>query len=160
MSTTSTRVLVVDDHPIVREGIVAILASAVDLEVVGQAANGAEAIALLERLVPDVVLMDLRMPVMNGVDATARIHAEHPEIKVVVLTTYESDEEILSAVESGATGYLLKAAPASELIAGVRAAARGQVALAPSVARVLVAQMSTPDFPVRGSTANRLSGFP
>lgn len=147
MSGPLVRVLVVDDHPIVREGIVAILSSVPDLEVIGQAVNGADALAQLPGLRPELVLMDLRMPVMNGVDATARIHAEYPETAVVVLTTYETDEDILSAVEAGATGYLLKAAPADELIAGVRAAASGQVALAPTVAATLVSQAGRPEAP-------------
>jgi len=144
-ANSAIRVLVVDDHPIVREGIVAIVASAPDLEVVGQAANGAEAITQFAALRPDIVLMDLRMPVMDGVSATAHIHAEHPEVTVVVLTTYETDEDILSAIEAGATGYLLKAAPKEELIAGVRAAANGQVALAPSVAAALVSRVQAPE---------------
>lgn len=144
MITETIRVLVVDDHPIVREGIVSIVSSAPDLEVVGQAANGEEALDVLDTTRADVVLMDLRMPVMDGVAATARIHTEHPGVIVVVLTTYETDEDILSAIEAGATGYLLKAAPKEELIAGVRAAAAGQVALAPSVAAMLVSRVSTP----------------
>lgn len=144
MSTETIRVLVVDDHPIVREGIVSIVSSAPDLEVVGQAANGEEALDVLGTTRADVVLMDLRMPVMDGVAATARIHTEHPGVIVVVLTTYETDEDILSAIEAGATGYLLKAAPKEELSAGVRAAAAGQVALAPSVAAMLVSRVSTP----------------
>lgn len=145
MNADTIRVLIADDHPIVREGIVAIVASAPDLEVVGQAANGLEAIGQLTAVQPDIVLMDLRMPVMDGVEATARIHAEHPEVTVVVLTTYETDEDILSAIEAGATGYLLKASPKEELIAGVRAAAHGQVALAPAVAAALVAHMQAPE---------------
>lgn len=144
MTGDTIRVLVVDDHPIVREGIVSIVASAPGLEVVGQAANGEEALERLETLHPDVVLMDLRMPIMDGVTATARIHATHPRVTVVVLTTYETDEDILSAIEAGATGYLLKAAPKEELIAGVRAAADGQVALAPGVAAMLVSRVQAP----------------
>ncbi len=147
MISGTIRVLVVDDHPIVREGIVSIVTSAHDIEVVGQAANGAEALQLLGQIEADVVLMDLRMPVMGGVAATARIHSEFPGVTVVVLTTYETDEDILSAIEAGATGYLLKAAPKDELIAGVRAAADGQVALAPSVAEMLVARVRVPAAP-------------
>lgn len=138
------RVLVADDHPIVREGIASIVGSAAGMEVVAQAANGDEAIRLVEIVTPDVVLMDLRMPVVDGVAATARIHAAHPEIALVILTTYESDADILSAIEAGATGYLLKAAPMEELVAGVRAAAAGQVALAPAVAAALVSRAKAP----------------
>ncbi len=142
--TDMVRVLVADDHPIVREGIVSIIGAAAGLEVVGQASNGSEAVALAGALQPDVVLMDLRMPVMDGVEATRAIHRAAPRVVVVVLTTYESDADILSAIEAGATGYLLKAAPKEELVAGVRAAAAGQVALAPSVATALVNRVQTP----------------
>ncbi|MGN8050604.1 response regulator [Curtobacterium sp. 22159] len=132
------RVVVADDHPIVRGGIVALLQDADDVEVVGQASDGAAAvsIALAER--PDVVLMDLRMPGMNGDEATARILARDPQIRVLILTTYESDDQILAAIEAGASGYLLKAAPESEILAGLRATARGETALAPSAAAALI----------------------
>jgi DNA-binding NarL/FixJ family response regulator len=141
------RVLVVDDHPVVRSGIIGMLAAEPDLEVVGEAGDGEQAVALAGELAPDVVLMDLRMPVLDGVGATAAIvgapgrgagrgGAAGP--RVVVLTTYETDADILRAVEAGATGYLLKDTPRDELVAGVRAAARGQTVLAPSVATRLV----------------------
>lgn len=132
------RVVVADDHPIVRGGIVALLQDADDVEVVGQASDGAAAvsIALAER--PDVVLMDLRMPGMNGDEATTRILARDPQIRILILTTYESDDQILAAIEAGASGYLLKAAPESEILAGLRATARGETALAPSAAAALV----------------------
>ena len=132
------RVVVADDHPIVRSGIVALLQDADDIEVVGQASDGCAAVtvALAER--PDVVLMDLRMPVLDGDAATAEILAADPGIRVLILTTYESDDQILAAIEAGATGYLLKAAPESEILAGVRATARGETALAPSAAAALV----------------------
>ena len=138
------RVLVADDHPIVRSGIVALLEAAGDVEVVGQAANGAEAVELALSLTPDLVLMDLRMPVLDGDEATARILAAAPTVRVIVLTTYESDESILKAIEAGASGYLLKAAPQEEILAGIRSVARGEVALAPSIAALLVRRVAAP----------------
>jgi DNA-binding NarL/FixJ family response regulator len=138
------RVLVADDHPIVRSGIVALLEAADDVEVVGEAADGGEAVALALALQPDLVLMDLRMPVLDGDEATARILAAAPSIRVVVLTTYESDESILTAIEAGASGYLLKAAPQEEILAGIRSVARGEVALAPSIAAMLVRRVKKP----------------
>lgn len=138
------RVLVADDHPIVRSGIVALLSSAEDVEVVGEAADGGEAVELAISLVPDLVLMDLRMPVLDGDEATARILAAVPSVRVIVLTTYESDESILTAIEAGASGYLLKAAPQEEILAGIRSVARGEVALAPSIAAMLVRRVKKP----------------
>ncbi len=139
------RVVVADDHPVVRSGLVGMLGVEPDVEVVGEAGDGGEAVALAARLSPDLVLMDLRMPVLDGASATARIVAEAPGTRVLVLTTYETDVDILRAVEAGATGYLLKDTPRGELVAGVRAAARGETALSPSVARRLFSQ-------VRGET--------
>ena len=137
----TVRLVVVDDHPVVRAGIVGLLAGEPDIEVVGEAADGAQAVEMATRLVPDVVLMDLRMPVLDGAGATGQILALTPEVRVVVLTTYETDTDILRAVEAGATGYLLKDAPRDDLVEAVRAAARGQTVLAPSVARRLVTQL-------------------
>ncbi len=137
----SVRLLVADDHPVVRAGIVGLLAGEADLEVVGEAADGAQAVELAAALHPDVVLMDLRMPVMDGATATGRIRAADPGTHVVVLTTYETDTDILRAVEAGATGYLLKDTPRHDLVEAVRAAARGETVLAPSVARRLVSQV-------------------
>jgi DNA-binding NarL/FixJ family response regulator len=138
------RVVVADDHPIVRSGIVALLQTAEDIEVVGEASTGDEAIELALDLVPDVVLTDLRMPGVNGDEATARILAQRPSVRVLILTTYESDDSILTAIEAGASGYLLKAAPQDEILAGVRAVARGEVALAPRIAALLVQRLKTP----------------
>ncbi|KQO65185.1 response regulator transcription factor [Curtobacterium sp. Leaf261] len=132
------RVVVADDHPIVRAGLVALLQDADDVEVVGQASDGPGAVSTALAELPDVVLMDLRMPGLDGDAATARILAKAPQIRVLILTTYESDGAILAAIEAGATGYLLKAAPESEILAGVRATARGETALAPSAAAALV----------------------
>ncbi|GAB4084906.1 response regulator transcription factor [Myceligenerans cantabricum] len=137
------RVLVVDDHPVVRSGLIGMLTVEPDLEVVGEAGDGAEAVELAGALMPDVVLMDLRMPVLDGVGATSRIRAADASPRVVVLTTYDTDADILRAVEAGATGYLLKDTPRADLVAGVRAAARGETVLAPSVATRLVSSVRT-----------------
>jgi DNA-binding NarL/FixJ family response regulator len=144
----SIRVLVADDHPIVRSGIVALLESADDIEVVGEASDGLDAVGRAAALQPDVVLMDLRMPRLDGDAATARILADRPATRVLVLTTYESDDAILAAIEAGAAGYLLKAAPQDEILAGVRAVARGEGALAPRIAARLVERMRRPAAPV------------
>ena len=135
------RVLVADDHPVVRSGLVGMLTVEPDVEVVGEAADGAAAVEAARALRPDLVLMDLRMPVLDGAAATARIVAELPGVRVLVLNTYETDADILRAVEAGATGYLLKDTPRDQLVAGVRGAARGESALSPSVASRLVQQM-------------------
>jgi DNA-binding NarL/FixJ family response regulator len=138
------RILLVDDHPVVRLGLRGMLDAEPDLSVVGEASSGDEglAAALAER--PDIVLMDLRMPGGDGVSATERILAAVPGTRVLVLTTYESDRDILRAIEAGAGGYLLKDASPAELADAVRAAARGETVLAPSVASTLVRQVRAP----------------
>lgn len=138
------RALVVDDHPIVRAGLVALFDAAPDIQVIGTGSSGEEAVALAAELTPDVVLMDLRMTGLDGDEATALIVAQRPATRVVILTTYENDDAILSAISAGASGYLLKAAPEEELLAGVRAVAAGEVALAPSVSRLLVQRAAAP----------------
>ncbi|OLR89885.1 response regulator [Actinokineospora bangkokensis] len=140
-------VLLVDDHPVVRQGLRGMLAAEPDLDVVGEAGSGAEAVATARALRPDVVLMDLRMPGLDGAGATARITAELPGTRVVVVTTYETDADILRAVEAGAAGYLLKDASRAELAAAVRAAHRGETVLAPSVAGRLVHRVRAPARP-------------
>ena len=140
-SVPTVRVLLADDHPVVRAGLRGLLAAEEGLDVVGEAASGDEAVRLVAVLRPDVVLMDLRMPGLDGAAATARITAEHRDTRVLVLTTYDTDADILRAVEAGATGYLLKDTPRDELLAAVRAAARGQTVLAPPVAAKLVTRI-------------------
>lgn len=132
------RVLVADDHPIVRSGIVALLSHADDIEVVGEASTGIEAVELASEHRPDLVLMDLRMPELDGTEATARITAALPGVRVLILTTYESDDLILAAIENGASGYLLKAAPHEEIVEGVRSVVGGETVLAPAIAAKLV----------------------
>lgn len=138
------RVLVVDDHPVVRGGVVGWLAAQEDIDVVGEAGDGLEALAMVAALTPDVVLMDLRMPRMDGATATGRLAADHPAVRVLVLTTYDTDADIVRAVEAGATGYLLKDTPLPQLADAVRAAARGETVLAPPVAARLVSRMRAP----------------
>jgi DNA-binding NarL/FixJ family response regulator len=134
------RVLVVDDHPVVRSGLVGLLGSEADVDVVGEADDGAAGVALAADLRPDVVLMDLRMPVLDGASATAQIVSAGTS-RVLVLTTYDTDADILRAVEAGATGYLLKDTPRDELVRAVRAAARGETVLAAPLAAKLMRQV-------------------
>ena len=141
------RLLVVDDHPVVRTGLVAMLSEHEDFEVVAQAADGAEAVAMAARHSPDVVLMDLRMPGMDGAEATARLRGSGDGPAVLVLTTYDTDADIVRAVEAGATGYLLKDAPRDTLADAIRRAARGETVLAPPVVARLATRLRTPAAP-------------
>jgi DNA-binding NarL/FixJ family response regulator len=137
------RLLIVDDHPVVRAGLVGMLSDEPGFEVVGEASDGDQAIRVAAATRPDVVLMDLRMPGVGGVEATAQITAAG-DAKVLILTTYESDDQILAAIEAGASGYLLKAAPQAEIVAGIHSVAAGQTALSPRVAARLVERMRAP----------------
>jgi DNA-binding NarL/FixJ family response regulator len=150
------RVLVADDHPIVRGGIVSLLGAAADIEVVGEAADGAAAVLLAEQLRPDLVLMDLRMPHLDGAAATAAILAHNPAVRVLILTTYETDDQILGAIAAGASGYLLKAAPQAEIIEGVRSVAGGQTVLAPVIAAKLVQRVRADATPAPRLSAREL----
>jgi len=138
------RVVVVDDHPVVRAGLRGILAAYPDIAVVGEASSAAEAVAAAAGHRPDVVLMDLRMPGTDGVQATKLVLARQPQCRVVILTTYDNDADILRAVEAGASGYLLKDASPDELAQAIRAAAAGGSVLAPSVAAKLVSRLRSP----------------
>ncbi|WP_127818534.1 response regulator transcription factor [Microbacterium sp. CPCC 204701] len=148
------RLLIADDHPVVRAGLSGLLSDEPGLEVVAEASDGDEAVRLAAATRPDVVLMDLRMPRIDGVEATARIaggEAGSPPPRVLILTTYETDDQIIAAIEAGAAGYLLKAAPQAEIVAGIRSVAAGQSALSPQVAVRLVERMRRPE-PAAGLT--------
>ena len=141
---TAIRILIVDDHPVVRDGLRGMLAGEPDLEVVGEASDGGEARAVVGTLRPDVILMDLRMPGMGGAAAIRALAEDGNRARVLVLTTYDSDSDVVPALEAGATGYLLKDTPRDELVRAIRAAARGEAVLAPSVATRLVSQLRAP----------------
>jgi len=128
------RVLIADDHPVVREGLSAMLSKENDIQVVGEAENGAEAIGKAQELQPDIVLMDLRMPEIDGVEAMCQIRAGNPEIKFIVLTTYDNDEYIFKGIEAGARAYLLKDSPREELFKAIRAVHKGESLIEPAVA--------------------------
>ena len=136
-------VLIADDHPIVRDGLRGIFTGR-GFEVVGEAANGAEAVTLAEKLRPDVVLMDLRMPGTDGVAAITELARLGNPARILVLTTYDTDSDVLPAIEAGATGYLLKDAPREDLFRAVEAAARGEAVLSPAVASRLMGRMREP----------------
>ena len=144
MSESPVRVLIVDDHPVVRDGLRGIFESTAEFEVAGEAGNGAEAVTRARALKPDVVLMDLRMPDVDGVTAIKRLAELGLDTRVLVLTTYDTDSDVVPAIEAGATGYLLKDAPRTELLRAVRAAARGEAVLSPSVATRLLGQVRAP----------------
>jgi DNA-binding NarL/FixJ family response regulator len=135
------RVLLADDHPVVREGLRGMLAAEPDIEVIAEAGSGREAAALALASKPDVILMDLRMPKGDGVEAISQLQAAGSDARIIVLTTYDTDADILRAVEAGAAGYLLKDTPRADLVQAIRAAARGETVLAPLVAGRLVTRV-------------------
>lgn len=138
------RILIADDHPVVREGLAGMLDGQPDFEVVGVAENGNEAVILHKELAPDVILMDLQMPVVDGVEAIEAVKSENRSAYVLVLTTYDSDADIIRAIEAGATGYLLKDTPREELYRAIRTASSGESVLAPTVATRLMNRMRAP----------------
>ncbi|MFF3064171.1 response regulator [Oerskovia sp. NPDC057915] len=142
MSDEPVRLLVVDDQAIVRDGLVTVLSLVADFEVVGEASDGEQAVRLAATLHPDVILMDLRMPGVDGVEATTRILAEHPATAVLVLTTHADDASILGALRAGARGYLTKDAGRAEVANAIRTVALGQTLLAPAVSEVLVGSLT------------------
>jgi DNA-binding NarL/FixJ family response regulator len=138
------RLLIVDDHPVVRDGLTGMFSGESEIEVVGVAGDGREAVRQAQALDPDVILMDLRMPELDGVTAISELTEAGSRARILVLTTYDTDSDVLSAIEAGATGYLLKDAPRPELLRAVRAAARGEAVLSPSVATRVVGQVRAP----------------
>ncbi|TCO62578.1 response regulator [Actinocrispum wychmicini] len=146
------RLLIVDDHPVVRDGLRVAFTGEPDIVVVGEAGNGLEAVERVHTLGANVVLMDLRMPRMDGVKAIRRLKETAPDTRILVLTTFDTDSDVLPAIEAGATGYLLKDAPTDELMRAVRAAHRGQSVLSPSVANRLVGEVRKPQ---RGTLSPR-----
>jgi NarL family two-component system response regulator LiaR len=142
--THSVRVLVADDHAVVRQGIRALLATEADIEVVGEAENGREAVAETERLQPDVILMDLVMPEIDGIEAIRRITARQPEARILVLTSFAADDKVFPAIKAGALGYLLKDSGPEELVGAIHQVHRGESSLHPAIARKLLQELSHP----------------
>ncbi len=150
--SAETRVLLADDQPLVREGFRRVLSRAAGLRVVGEAADGAEAVAAAQRLRPDIVVMDIRMPVMDGLRATERILADDDGVRVLVLTTFDLDEYVFAALRLGASGFLLKDTPLDDLVAAIRLVAAGDCLLGPSVTRRVIEEFARrPPRPAAGS---------
>jgi DNA-binding NarL/FixJ family response regulator len=151
------RLLLVDDQEMFRQGLAALLALEEDLEVVGQAGDGARAIALAETLQPDILLMDVQMPICDGVAATHAIHQRYPWIRVLVLTTFDQDEYIWQSLQAGALGYLLKSTPSKQVAAAVRTLSQGYSQLGPTIAPKLFAQLQSMALPPREGVQDRFS---
>ena len=144
MNGTPIRVLVVDDHRIVREGIRSLMEDIEDIQVIGEAGNGYQCVTLVDNLNPDVVLMDLMMPRMDGLEATRQISGKHPHIQVLVLTSFINDEKVFPAIKAGARGYLLKDTGSKELIDAIRKVHRGEPSLAPEIAKKVLSEIRQP----------------
>ncbi|MEU1406357.1 response regulator transcription factor [Streptomyces sp. NPDC005728] len=153
------RVVIADDQQMVRQGFTVLLNTKPDIEVIGQAVDGLDAIAKVAELTPDVVLMDIRMPELGGIEATRRITAAHPGIKVLVLTTFDLDEYVYEALRAGASGFLLKDASADQLAEAVRVVAAGDALLAPGITRRLITEFARLDGPPRTPAKQRVGGL-
>lgn len=149
--TDTIRVLLADDHALLRQGTAELLQHEPDIEVVGQAENGIEALRLAHEIRPDLIVMDVRMPGLSGVEATRRIRKELPEIQVLILTAYDDDQYVFSLLQAGASGYLLKTAPASELVRSIRQVRAGDSPLSPVIARKVVARLNAASPPDAGA---------
>jgi NarL family two-component system response regulator LiaR len=154
--TSSIRILIADDHAIVRKGIRALLSTEQDVEIVGEAGDGAEAVALAKTLVPDVVLMDLVMPKMDGIEATRQITSQLQGVKILVLTSFAADDKVFPAIKAGALGYLLKDSGPDELVQAIHLVHQGQPSLEPSIARKVLQELSHP--PQNPPTSDPLTG--
>jgi NarL family two-component system response regulator LiaR len=153
--TDSIRVLIVDDHLVVRKGVVALLETEADIVVVGEATNGAEAISAAAQMQPDVILMDLVMPQVDGITAIEQILAQQPGIRILVLTSFAADEKVFPAIRAGALGYIMKDAGAGELLAAIRQVQRGEPSLPPLIARRVLHELAQP--PTRPPTTDPLT---
>ena len=138
------RILVAEDHPLFRKGMIALLSSVPELEVVGEAATGAEAVSRAAQLQPDVVLMDLQMPELNGIEATRRILQESPSVRVLVVTLFEDDDSVFMALRAGARGYVLKDADEEEMVLSIRAVGKGEAIFSPAIAERVLAYFTSP----------------
>jgi DNA-binding NarL/FixJ family response regulator len=156
-SARSIRVLLVDDHAVVRKGMKALLDREPGIEVVGEAEDGEQAARAADRLRPDVILMDLEMPVLGGIDATQRISGSHPEAHIVVLTSHAAEEDVFPALKAGAQGYLLKHSAPEEVLQAIRQADRGETVLHPTIARMVLQELNRPAQPKQARTTDPLS---
>jgi two-component system, NarL family, response regulator LiaR len=152
------RVLLVDDHAVVRKGLRALFEHEPGIEVVGEAGDGGQAIQALDRLRPDVILMDLEMPGVGGVEATGRISERHPETKIVVLTSHAAEEDVFPALRAGALGYLLKHSTPDDVVRAIRQAHGGETVLHPAIARMVLQELNRPPQPRQPLTSDPLSG--
>jgi NarL family two-component system response regulator LiaR len=153
----AVRVLLVDDHAVVRKGLRALMDREAGIEVVGEADDGERAVQMAERLRPDVILMDLEMPRMDGTEATRRISASHPETRIVVLTSHAAEEDVFPALKAGALGYLLKHSAPEDVLRAIHQAQRGETVLHPSIARMVLHELNRPPAPRQAQTSDPLS---
>jgi DNA-binding NarL/FixJ family response regulator len=152
------RLMLVDDQTLIRQGLASLLSLEDDFEIIGQAGHGQEAVSLAETLRPDIILMDIRMPVMDGVSATKSVKERHPDIRVLVLTTFDEDEYIVKAMQAGASGYLLKDAPTEQLAAAIRSVHSGFTQLGPTIAPKLVSKLNSPPAAPKEDVSSMFTG--